>query len=359
MHRTLARASRVPARRRSAALAAALVAGALVLAGCGSAADDAGRTAGTGTGSASADDAFEPVTITSALGDAVIESRPERVVTLGQGSAETAIALGVVPVGIEEYSWGSDDTGYLPWIYEAVTDLGADLPVQFTGDTELDIDAILELEPDLILAPWSGITQEQFDLLSDIAPTVAYPDLPWSIDWDEQIETVATALGHADEAQGLIDGIEQEWSDAAAAHPEYAGVTFSFIYTTGPGTLGVFLPDEQRVAMVRGLGLTVDPVVSTFEETEGTDSAVIGLENADALAGSDLIFTFYSSEESRAEVLAQPLYQSIPAVARDSVVAPSDQPFVTGSSIITPLTVPWSIEEYTALIDDALSRVAG
>ncbi|HEY0214829.1 MAG TPA: iron-siderophore ABC transporter substrate-binding protein [Cellulomonas sp.] len=356
MHRTLARAARTSARRRPAVLAAALVAGALVLTACGSSSDAAAEPAAAGS---TADDTFEPVTITSALGDAVIEHRPERVVTLGQGSAETAIALGVVPVGVEEYPWGSDDTGYLPWIYEAVTAEGAELPEQFTGGTEMDIDAVLELEPDLILAPWSGITQEQFDLLSDIAPTVAYPDLPWSINWDQQIETVATALGHADEAQGLIDGIEQEWSDAAAAHPEYADVTFSFIYTTGPGTLGVFLPDEQRVAMVRGLGLTVDPVVSTFEETEGTDSAVIGLENADQLAGSDLIFTFYSSDESRAEVLAQPLYQSIPAIARDSVVAPSDQPFVTGSSIITPLTVPWSIEEYTALIDDALSRVAG
>lgn len=349
MHRTLARAP-----RRRPALAAALVVGALALTACGSSSDDAvGEPTGTGDGSAD----FTPVTIESALGDAVIESRPERVVTLGQGSAETAIALGVVPVGIEEYPWGSDDSGYLPWIYDAVTAEGGDLPEQFTGGTELDVDAILELEPDLILAPWSGITQDQFDLLSDIAPTVAYPDLPWSIDWDQQIETVATALGQGDEAQGLIDDIEDQWAAAAAAHPEYADVTFSYIYTTGPGTLGVFLPDEQRVAMVRGLGLQVDPVVETFEETEGTDSAVIGLENADKLAGSDLIFTFYSSPESREEVLAQPLYQSIPAVARGSVVAPQEQPFVTGSSIITPLTVPWALERFTPMIDEAIAKL--
>ncbi|VTR75320.1 iron-siderophore ABC transporter substrate-binding protein [Cellulomonas hominis] len=347
MHRTSARSL-----RRRPALAVTLVVGALALTACGGSDDPASGDAST---TASGD--FEPVTIESALGEAVIEEQPERVVTLGQGSAETAIALGVVPVGIEEYPWGSDETGYLPWIHDAVEDLGAELPVQFTGGEEIDVDTILELEPDVILAPWSGITQEQFDLLSDIAPTVAYPDLPWSTDWDQQIETVATALGHADEAQGLIDGIEQEWADAAAEHPEYADLTFSFIYTTGPGTLGVFLPDEQRVAMVRGLGLQVDPVVETFEETEGTDSAVIGLENADQLKDSDLVFTFYSSPESKEEVVAQPLYQSIPAIARDSVVAPSDQPFVTGSSIITPLTVPWAIDEYTALIDEAVAKL--
>lgn len=342
----------LPSARRPV-LAAALVAGAVALAGCGS----ADSTAESSTGTPATTDGAFPVTIESALGDAVVESAPERVVTLGMGSAETAIALGVTPVGIEEYPWGSDDTGYLPWIHEALEESGEDLPAQFTGGTEIDIEAILELEPDLILAPWSGITQEQFDTLSEIAPTVAYPDLAWSIDWDEQITTIGEALGQPDEAQDLITDIEDQFTAAAAAHPEYADVTFSYIYTTDPGSLGVFLPDEQRVAMVRGLGLTVDPVVETFDETEGTDSALIGLENADKLAGSDLIFTFYSDADARAETEAQPLYQAIPAISRGSVVAPTDQSFVTGSSIINPLTVPWALERFVPMIDEAVGKI--
>ncbi|ACZ21629.1 ABC-type Fe3+-hydroxamate transport system, periplasmic component [Sanguibacter keddieii DSM 10542] len=341
----------LPSSRRPV-LAAALVAGAVVLAGCGS----SDSSAETTPSAAPADGAF-PVTVESALGDAVIDEAPERVVTLGMGSAETAIALGVTPVGIEEYPWGSDDTGYLPWIHEALEESGEDLPAQFTGGTEIDIEAILELEPDVILAPWSGITQEQFDTLSEIAPTVAYPDLAWSIDWDQQITTIGKALGQPDEAQELITGIEEQFTEAAAAHPEYADVTFSYVYTTEPGSLGVFLPDEQRVAMVRGLGLTVDPVVETFDETEGTDSALIGLENADQLADSDLIFTFYSDAAARAETEAQPLYQAIPAIGRGSVVAPTDQPFVTGSSIINPLTVPWALERFVPMIDEAIGKV--
>jgi iron complex transport system substrate-binding protein len=341
----------LPSSRRPV-LAAALVAGAVVLAGCGS----SDSSAETASPAASSDGSF-PVTVESALGDAVIDAAPERVVTLGMGSAETAIALGVTPVGIEEYPWGSDDTGYLPWIHEALEESGEDLPVQFTGGTEIDVEAILELEPDVILAPWSGITQEQFDTLSEIAPTVAYPDLAWSIDWDQQITTIGKALGQPDEAQELITGIEEQFTEAAAAHPEYADVTFSYIYTTEPGSLGVFLPDEQRVAMVRGLGLTVDPVVETVDETEGTDSALIGLENADELAGSDLIFTFYSDAAARAETEAQPLYQAIPAIGRGSVVAPTDQPFVTGSSIINPLTVPWALERFVPMIDEAVGKI--
>lgn len=330
--------------------AGAVVAGLLALMGC------AGTTAPSGESATSTGD-WETVTIEHALGEAVITEKPERIVTLGQGSTETAIALGTIPVGIEEYPWGSDETGYLPWVYDAITEQGAELPVQFTGSTELDIEAIVELEPDLILAPWSGVTQEQFDILTDIAPTVAYEEEAWVITWQEQIEVIATAMGQPEAAAVLIEEINEQLS--SAARDEYAGITFSYIYNTGPGTLGVFFENEQRVAMVRALGLTVDPVIDELREyeVEGTDSASIGLENADKLADSDLIFTFYSDEDNRAEIEAQPLYQQIPAVARGSVVAPTEQPFVTGSSIINPLTVPWALERFVPLIDEAVAKL--
>jgi iron complex transport system substrate-binding protein len=300
---------------------------------------------------------FEPVTIEHALGVAEITERPERVVTLGMGSAETAIALGVVPVGMEEYPWGSDETGYLPWVHEALTEQGAELPDQFVGATELDVEAVLALEPDLVLAPWSGVTQGQYDQLSAIAPTVAYPEAPWTITWDEQIRTIGQALGEEDAAQGLVDGIEQQLADAA--RPEYEGITFSYVYHGDPGTLGVFFPDEQRVAMVRALGLTVDPVVETLRDQEvaGTDSAVVSMENAHLLDDSDLVFTWYSDADTRASVEADPMYGSIPAVARGSVVAVEDQSFVTASSIINPLTVPWTIERYVPIIDEAVAQL--
>ncbi len=331
-------------------IAGALVAALLALAGC------AGSTTSADEESSSDAD-WKTVTIEHALGKAVITEKPERIVTLGQGSAETAIALGTVPVGIEEYSWGSDETGYLPWIHEAVTKQGAKLPKQFKGSTELDIEAIVELEPDLILAPWSGVTQEQYDILADIAPTVAYEKEAWVITWQEQIDVIGRALGQPQEAAALVKDVDEQLS--AAANEKYKGITFSFIYNSGPGTLGVFFKDEQRVAMVRALGLTVDPVVAELRpfEVKGTDSASIGLENADKLSGSDLIFTFYSDEKSRAEIEAQPLYQQIPAIARGSVVAPTDQPFVTGSSIINPLTVPWAMKRLVPLVDEAVAQL--
>ena len=338
----------VPHSRR-AVIAGALVALSLTATACGQ-----GSRAAEESGSAN----FEIVTIKHALGEAVIESEPERVVTLGQGSTETAIALGKTPVGMEEYAWGSDDTGYMPWIYEAVKDKGEKLPEQFQGDTELDVEAIAELEPDVILAPWSGITAEQYEQLDAIAPTVAYPKQPWTIEWDEQITTIGKALGHEKESEGLVDDIKTQLKEAK--REEYKDLTFSYIYNSGPGTLGVFYPTEQRVAMVSALGLTPDPVIDELKkdyDEPGPDSALIGLENADKLNDSDLIFTFYSDEKNKKEIESQGLYANIPAIKSGAVVASDDQAFVTGSSIINPLTVPWTLERYVPMIDKAVKKI--
>lgn len=332
----------------------AAAAGALSLALAMGACSPGGDTTEAESGSGD----WTPVEIESALGTAVIEERPERIVTLGQGSAETAIALGVTPVGIEEYTWGADETGYLPWIHDAVTESGDELPTLITGATELDVESTIELDPDLVLAPWSGIDQAQYDALSDFAPVVAYPEQPWTIEWDQQIGIIGEALGQQEEAAGLVDEITTTLE--AAAKPEYEGLTYSYIYNNGPGTLGVFYPTEQRSAMVAALGLTPDPVWEELQKSydaPGTQSASFGLENADMLKNSDLLFTFYLDEANRTETEAQPLYASIPAIERGSVVAPTDQTLVTASSQINPLTVPWVLERFTPLIDEAVAKV--
>ena len=53
--------------------------------------------------------------IKHAFGETVIESKPERVVTIQWGNQDVALALGVVPVGFSAANYGvQDDSGMLP-----------------------------------------------------------------------------------------------------------------------------------------------------------------------------------------------------------------------------------------------------
>ncbi|PJJ61625.1 iron-siderophore ABC transporter substrate-binding protein [Compostimonas suwonensis] len=335
------------------AAAAAGMALAATLAGCSAApVDPDGARA-----SAGASDGF-PVTIASSLGSATIEQRPARVVTIGQGSADTVVALGTTPVGVEVDSWGGDGDGYQPWLREALEESGEELPALITATPEVDVEGILELEPDLILAPQSGITQADFDLLSAVAPTVAYPGDAWSTPWDEQIRIIGQALGESDDAEAIVRDIRDELRAVADQNPQFEGTTFSYLYTGEPGVLGVFQAGEPRVDILTGMGLTVDPVIAEQPVTPGTSSSLIGLERADILNDSDLVFTWFSDPDQQAAIEAQPLYAQIPAVRRGSDVVSYDRSFVTASSLITPLTVPWVLADFVPRIQDAVAVVS-
>ncbi|AYY12100.1 iron-siderophore ABC transporter substrate-binding protein [Actinobacteria bacterium YIM 96077] len=318
-------------------------------------AGDPAEPAGSSDGSAAAD-AF-PVTIESALGTAVIESEPERVVTIGWGADDIAVALDVVPVGIEEATFAGDDDGYRPWLREAVEASGADLPTTFSAQPELDIDAVVALEPDLILAPQSGITQDDYDVLSDLAPTVAYPERAWATPWDTQIELVGKALGKSDAADALIDQVTSRIADTAAEHPEFEGVTFAYIYAVERGSLHVYQRQDPRVEFVARLGLEEDPELSSLELSEGQFTTDLGLERADMLDDVDVVITWFNDEENQAEIEAQPLYAQIPAVQRGSYVVNHDHALIMAATLMTPLSVPWAVDEYAEDISDAIQHL--
>lgn len=337
-------------RTRSLALIAGLATSGLLLAGCAG-------TPAEGSGTADAADGAFPVTIESALGDAVIESAPQRVVTIGWGTADTAIALGTTPVGVEAASWGGDADLQFPWVADAVEAAGDELPEVFNVYPEVDIEAILALEPDLVLAPQSGLSAEDFATLSEIAPTVAYPGDPWATAWDDQIEIIGKALGKSAEATGLIEDITTTLADAAAANPEFADLSYAYVYAAVPGELSFYVAGDARVDVISGLGLTLDETVAQTPVTPGTFTSVVGLEQADLLDDVDVLFTWFNDEANQAEIEAQPLFAQIPAVQRGSYLPNVDNQLAMASGLVTPLTVPWALDKYIPMIKAAAALV--
>jgi iron complex transport system substrate-binding protein len=340
---------------RLSALVATATAVALTLAACGGTSDDA---AGDGSVEPSSDGQF-PVSIESTLGTAEIAAKPERVVTLGWGAADIAFSLGTTPVGIESDTWGGDEDGYQPWFRQAVEAAGDELPTTIAMYPELDIDAVVALEPDLVLAPQSGLDQATYDQLSALVPVVAYPGEPWQTSLEDQVTIAAEALGVPEKAQPLLDERQAAIEKAATDNPELAGKTFAYVYGGDqPGALSVYLPGDTRVELLTGLGLELAPSVSALTSSPGTFTATLGLENADQLNDADLLFTWFNSAEEQASTEAQPLWAQIPAFASGAYVPMLDPKLGMAVSVATPLSVPWALDEYLPLITAGAAKIA-
>ena len=222
------------------------------LSGCGSAAgEEQSSSAGT-----AADGAF-PVSVDHAFGRTTIEEKPERVVVLGWGAQDTVYALGVTPVGMPSYPYGGGEDGVLPWNDEYF-DAGATTLLDTADGPPLE--AIAALQPDVVLAPYEGFDEAVYEDLSGIAPTVAYAGEPWTTPWREQTRMIGTALGLADEAEELIAEADERVAEIAAAHPEFADLTFAYT-SMGADALYLYLPTDPRVQLIEDLGLTVAPSV--------------------------------------------------------------------------------------------------
>ncbi|MET0989934.1 MAG: iron-siderophore ABC transporter substrate-binding protein [Glaciihabitans sp.] len=325
------------------AFAAAATAVALTLSGCASSepAEDADPAA---SGSF-------PVTIEHALGETTIDAEPERVVTLGWGSSDAAIALGVVPVAIPFDGYAGDENGVLPWIAEALEEDGAETPMILPNGDEPAYEDIAAAEPDLILATYSGVTQEQYDLLSEIAPVVAYPDEPWATPWRELIETTGTALGKTDEAEQVLADIDEEVQAAADAHPEFQGKSIALTSDTA-GTFYVYKEADPRVAFTLDLGFEHATAVDDLANGEDSFYYMLSYEELDKLE-SDVIVNFGATQEETDAFLSASYAQVMPQVQNGAVASVVGPAFVASVSPPTALSLTWGLDDYVALLSEA------
>ena len=299
-----------------------------------------------------------PVTVEHAFGETVVAAQPERVAAISWANQDSAIALGVLPVAMPFAAYGGDAEGYLPWTLAAVEALGAERPTLLDEADGLDFEGLATAAPDLILGTYSGITQEDYDKLTKIAPTLAYPEVAWGADWRDQLEATGAALGREDQAAAVAADIEKTLADAVAAAPELQGKTFAYLSFTAadPSSVYYYTTEDSRVEFVESLGLKSAPKIEELsagnEEFFGTLSAEL-VDEIDA----DIVFAYVDSPEHLAAVTADKLLGKIPAIASGAVVALDDPTFILSTSAPSPLSVPWAVDQYVPLIKDAVANV--
>lgn len=195
------------------------VAATLALSACGSSAEDPAEASAQGSGAAGTR------SIDHVLGTTEVPADPQRIVTLDTPHLDTALSLGLTPVG----SVQSDvATGFPEYLGERTDGVEAVGTIE-----EPNLEAIAALEPDLILS--SSVRHEAiYDQLSGIAPTV-FTD--YTEGWRAMFTTTADALNRADEGAAAITEYDAR-ADEVGAAVGADGKTASVVR---------FLPDETRI----------------------------------------------------------------------------------------------------------------
>ncbi|WP_067861043.1 ABC transporter substrate-binding protein [Nocardia shimofusensis] len=311
--------------------AVAAVAGALVL----------GVTA---CGSSQDSDSGAGITITHALGATVVDGVPAKIVTLGAQWLDTALALGVTPVGyIDNVAVTARNAS--PWQPEGA--LASATEISTTGNVAEQVAA---LEPDLILADPFIADQETYDDLSKIAATV--PGLSASIitPWQDQVTTLGDVLGKQDQASRVVSGVDEKIAAITAANPGLAGKTFVSTWLAGPSQLMVLTdPKDGSSKMFADLGMTIPQNLQDLPAHQGR--VTLSPERVDELT-ADLLLAGYSPGMDE-QYRGLPGFGELPSVRKGSVVFLTTQE-ISAVNQPTALSVPYILDK----LDPAFAAAA-
>ncbi|GAB3597564.1 ABC transporter substrate-binding protein [Microbacterium tumbae] len=279
----------MPSPRRSVLLIAAASA-VLLLAGCAA---------------ESAPVSQEPETheIEHARGTTEVPAEPQRVVALEPLELDTAVALGITPVGAAVASNVAGIPAYL--------DASGVEPVGTVP--EPDLEAIAALKPDLILGT-EARHSELYDQLNSIAPTVFIATQ--ADPWRDNAALIGQALGREDEVAELLGAVDDRCEDLAGGY-DLDGETVQLIRPRDETTLSLYGPVSFAGSLLECVGFTIpdqdwadglqadlspenildataDYVFVTTADVDDESSVPAAItENADAFGSVTLVDTSY------------------------------------------------------------------
>ena len=266
------------------------------------------------------------------------------------------LAFGVAPVAVTDW-YGEYEHATWPW---AQDELGDAEPTvldrgEFTGEPTVDFEEVAALEPDLIIALYTGMDEETYGLLSDIAPTVApsgdYPD--FGMPWHETTRMVGAALGQPERAEELIDEVEADFAEAAEAHPEFAGVDMVVAEVYDAGASFARSATDPRTVFMTSLGFELpDDIAELAGDADGVE---VSDEQMELLDRELLVWNVGHDPSLREQVEAKPLYPNLEVVQAGRSVFIED-PLASGAlTWATVLSLPYALEQVVPLLAEPLA----
>ncbi|WP_030569338.1 ABC transporter substrate-binding protein [Streptomyces aureocirculatus] len=303
-------------RRRPLVLSGALLLSCvLALSACGSSDDSDGSGAGS--------DAGRTRTVKTAMGDVEVKEKPERVVVLDTAELDSAITLGVKPVGATHIEASDGFLSYLP--KDAVAG------VKDVGEmTNPNMEAIAALNPDLILT--SKIRHAaKYDQLKKIAPTVMTETTGYP--WKDNFRTHADALGRKAEAKKAVADYTAHAKKVTAAlgGPAEAGETEVNVLRFIEGAdIRIYGERTYIATILKDVGLGRAPISAKAKDGFSYDVSPEKIDLADA----DVIFRSTYGDPKKAkqtQTVGSGLWKNMRAVKSGNVHVVDDELWIQGT----------------------------
>ncbi|CAM3330469.1 iron-siderophore ABC transporter substrate-binding protein [Kibdelosporangium persicum] len=306
----------------------------LLLTACGS-----GSNTPAAPQSGTADAAAFPVTVAHKFGSTTVNAEPKRIVVVGVTEQDALLALGVVPVGVTD--WLKKYEGAInPWAKDKLN--GAPLPTVLNDANGPEYEKIASLRPDLIVGLYAGLTQESYDKLSKIAPTVAQPKEynDYGIPWQESTKTLGKLVGKSAQADKLVADVEAKITKARQDNPKFATST-GLVATMWEGYF-VYGSQDPRSRLLTSLGFKLP---EKLDETIGDKfGASISKERVDLL-DQNVIIWLAVAKDARTTLDKDPLYASLKvAKEKRDIILDESTDIGNAASFISVLSLPMLLD---------------
>ncbi|MEU6055221.1 iron-siderophore ABC transporter substrate-binding protein [Streptomyces xanthochromogenes] len=260
--------------------------------------------------------------VKTAMGDVRVTSRPERVVVLDTAELDSAITLGVRPVGATHADVTSGFLDYLPEDRLAgIKDVGAMM--------NPGLESIAALQPDLILT--SKVRHgDKYGDLSKIAPTVMTESTGYP--WKQNFQAHAEALGRLPEAARATaeyGSRVRELTARLGGPAKAAALKVNVVRFVEGADIRIYGRQNYIATVLADVGLGRPAVV---DRAKGGFAYEVSPERID-LAAADVIFYATYGDPGKAgatRTLASALWKGLAAVRAGRVRGVDDQLWIQG-----------------------------
>lgn len=256
----------------------------------------------------------DTIIVETVKGEVEIPANPKKIVDIS-GSSEELLLLGQTVVGtanVDSY----DTKNVSSYMKDSLGD------AKIVGHSMMetaDIEAILALEPDLIImAPRQ---EEIYDQLKEIAPTVMLKDQ--SNDWQAKLEDVAKLFGQEKEVEDWLDTYYKKAEALGKEIKEANGEDTTYLTVlASPGSFMVFSEGGIGTVLKEDMKL---PQPANMPKQDNISLPTVTMEGLSEIDADHIIVI--ATESDKADLAASSVWSEIRAVKEGNVTILNASPY--------------------------------